>query len=110
MTEKKPGKQPADHQTKQLPPAPADRIRMITWEGHEYAIDPRAMDDLAFMELLADMESKPYLIAKVVAHILGPEQWARFKVDHADDAGRIASERVGEFFDVLNGELSALGN
>lgn len=104
-------KQPQDHlPAKTLPPAPADRIRMVTWEDHEYAIDPAVMDDLVFMELLADMETKPYLVAKVVARILGEKQWERFKANHADAEGRIASSRVGEFFDILNAELSALGN
>ena len=102
-------KKPQDHKQKQIE-APPDRVAMVSWEGHDYLIDPASMDDLVFMELLADMEAKPYLVAKVVAHILGADQWARFKVDHADEAGRISGERVGAFFDVMNAALEPLGN
>lgn len=104
-------RKPQDHlPAKTLPSAPADRVRMVTWEGREYSIDPQIMDDLVFMELLADMETKPYLVAKLVAKILGEEQWEQFKTNHADDQGRIPSARVGEFFDALNAALVALGN
>jgi hypothetical protein len=105
-----------------LPPAPADRVRMVTWEGHEYAVDPTVMDDVEVLELLADMEEKPYLFAKFVRLILGdeprkaedgsplPSQWESFKEDHKDANGRLTVTRLGEFMTVLNKELEALGN
>lgn len=98
---------PQDH----LPAKPpADRVRTVTWEDREYSIDPAALDDITFMELLSEMDTKPFYIAKVVAHMLGEEQWERFKREHADDNGRLSTSRVGEFFTVLNTELTALGN
>ena len=106
----------------QLPPAPVDRVRMVTWEGHEYAVDPMAMDDVIFMEWLGDMDENPALVAKVVRRLLGdeprkdekgeplPSQWQEFKENHKDEHGRIASQRIADFMDVLNKELTALGN
>jgi hypothetical protein len=93
-----------------LPPAPADRVRMVTWEGHEYAVDPAVMDDVAVLEILADMEEKPYLLVKMIRVLLGDEQWERFKENHKDESGRLTVTRVGEFMTILNKELEALGN
>ena len=93
-----------------LPPAPADRIRRVLWEGQEYAVDPRLFDDVEMMEILADMEDKPFLLVKFVRLLLGDEQWAALKANHKGEDGRMTVERLGEFMAVLNKELEALGN
>jgi hypothetical protein len=93
-----------------LPPPIPDRIRTVTWEGHEYSVDPTVMDDVVVMEILADMEEKPYLLVKFVHVLLGDEQWERFKEDHKDEQGRLTVTRLAEFMEILNKELEALGN
>ncbi len=92
-----------------LPPAPADRIRMVTWEGHEYSVDPTVLDDIEVLEILADMDEQPQLLAKLLKIILG-DQWEGFKQNHKDESGRLSVTRVGEFMNVLNAEITALGN
>ena len=92
-----------------LPPAPADRIRMVTWEGHEYAVDPTVLDDIEVLEILSEMDDQPQLLAKLLKIILG-DQWEGFKANHKDERGRFTVTHVGEFMNVLNAEISALGN
>ena len=119
-----PKKAPQDRQPKAatLPPPPADRIRTITWEGYEYSFDPRRMDDLEFMEIMGELEDKPYLIAKVIQYMLGAEQYAEFKANHSakvtlnDDGTEtreetpITSTRLQDFMTKLDAAVSALGN
>lgn len=93
-----------------LPPAPADRIRRVLWEGQEYAIDPTAMDDVEVLEILAEMDDKPFLLVKFVKHLIGDEQWERLKEEHKDAAGRLTVTRLGDFMTLVNKELEALGN
>ena len=82
-----PRKTPQDRQPpkKSLPPPPADRIRTVEWEGFEYSVDPRRFDSLDLMELLGELDEKPFLIAKVVRYMLGDEQYEQFKKNHGSE-------------------------
>ena len=89
---KKPGKQPQDRQPKAVEQAPpADQPREVEINGHSYTIDT-ARFDLAFQEL---MEDEKYVL--VLRHLLGREQWDRFKEENTNEAGLIDPSVLDDF-------------
>ena len=70
----------------------------VTYNGVDYVIERAVVDDVEFFELIAEMDSKPYMLTKIVAMLLGPEQYAAFKDANRDDAGRVSIDRLAEFF------------
>lgn len=101
MPETKKPKQPEDHQPK------ADarpKTQTVTLDGHDYQIDPARMDDLSVLELIEDEKWIGVLRA-----VLGPEQWAAFKTNHADEQGRVTGAKFSAILDELNA-AGGLGN
>lgn len=49
-------------------------ITGTTKSGFSFEIKESAIDDMEFMEMVADVEDNPVLVPKVIEHMLGKEQ------------------------------------
>ena len=100
---KKPGKQPSDHKPKaeaaevEEAKPPADLPRTVDINGTPYQIDPDRFD-LTYVEL---MEDEKYVL--VLRHILGDEQWGKFKDQFRNEKGLIPQEAFEHFNMVFEG-------
>lgn len=76
--------------------------------GFECTIDDTCLDDMRLVDALAEMESNPLLISKVVTMIMGDEgKKALYKHLEADD-GRVpvqsVTDAITELFEALGAE------
>lgn len=72
--------------------------------GFEYSIDDSALDDMEFVDLLADCEENPHHIGKLVEKLFGKEG-KKALYDHLRKNGRVpissVNEAVEETFNLL---------
>ena len=92
-------KQPQDHAVKAE--AKGEDL-VVSYNGVDYTIDRDVVDDVEFFELVAEMDSKPYMLTKVVETLLGAEQYAAFKDANRNDRGRVPIDCLAEFFNAAD--------
>lgn len=71
-------------------------VKGKTKSGFEFELDDEAMDDLEFVELLAESDMNPSVIPQIVKTILGEKQYAELKEHLRNDKGRIPMSAVDE--------------
>lgn len=49
-------------------------IRGTTKSGFQYNIDESRVDDMEFMEMIAEADDNPIVVPKVIEHMLGKDQ------------------------------------
>ena len=82
---------------------------MKTKSGFEFDIAPEALDDMELVDAIADMDSSPVGISKVLKIMLGNDERRRLYDHVRDDAGRVPASRVAaeleDIFSLLTDEL-----
>ncbi len=71
-------------------------VKGVTKSGFKFELDDEAMDDLEFVELLAESDMNPSVIPQIVKTILGEKQYAELKEHLRNDKGRIPMSAVDE--------------
>ena len=79
-------------------PEPAGRIVTVDHDGHTYTFDA----DEVTLDALEDFENQKYI--RAIRAIIGPEQWAEYKVRHPKAVD------LDRFMAALLGAAGALGN
>lgn len=79
-------------------PEEARDVRHVEFEGVGADIDMAAFDDLDLLDMIDDFQSGDFFkFKKILARILGEEQWARV-YEGLKDGGRVTATRASEFF------------
>lgn len=80
-----------------------DIVRGKTKSGFDFEIDKDAVNDMRFLDMLAELEEKPLLVSKVCLIMLGKEQKDRLYAFLEDENGRVPAEKfsdaIAEIFD-----------
>jgi len=66
-----------------------------TESGFEFKIDPDLLDDMEFIDLLAEASENGLLLSKVLAFMLGEEQ-KKALYEHLRVQGKVSRSRVDE--------------
>ena len=71
-------------------------IKGITKSGFSYELDETKLDDMELLDAIAEVDSNPLNISKVLKTILGEDQ-RKALYDHLrDDTGRVSVKAVTE--------------
>lgn len=71
-------------------------IKGITKSGFSYELDENKLDDMELLDAIAEVDSNPLNISKVLKTILGEDQ-RKALYDHLrDDTGRVSVKTVTE--------------
>lgn len=77
--------------------------------GFKFELDDEAMDDIEFVELLADAETSVTPIPKIATIALGKEQYKKLKDHLRNENGRVPvsviNEALSEMFENADAEI-----
>lgn len=71
-------------------------VKGETKSGFKFELDDEAMDDIEFVELLAESEENPSVIPKILKIVLGEKQYAGLKDHLRNDKGRVPMSAVND--------------
>lgn len=69
-----------------------------TQSGFEFEIDPEQLDDMEYVEKLAEIEENVLVLPKVIVMTLGEEGKKRLYDHLREDNGRVSVSKVSEEF------------
>lgn len=95
-------KQPQDHKKSAAQIEAENAVITVKHSGVTYKIERDSMDDVELMESLADLETNPLLLGRIVRKIVGEEQWDKFLSANRNDKGRVPSGKLGELFQSID--------
>lgn len=75
-----------------------EQIKGKTKAGFAFSIDPEAMNDMEFLENLADVEENPAKLPKLITALLGKEQKRALYDHYRDENGRVPVDAVSSAF------------
>lgn len=83
-------------------------IKGVLKSGFKFEMDDEAMDDIEFVELIAETEENATALPKLAKTMLGEKQYKALKDHLRNDKGRVPLESVSnaleEMFDVAGDE------
>lgn len=76
----------------------AEMIKGKTAAGFEYQIDPDSLNDMELMESIAEVETNPLKLPKVICSVLGKEQKAAFYEHYRNESGKVPVDVISAAF------------
>lgn len=73
-------------------------IKGKTAAGFAYEVDPEALNDMELLESMAEVDSNPLLLPKVIRSVLGDAQKAAFYDHYRNENGKVPVEVVSAAF------------
>ena len=67
----------------------ADMLKGKTAAGFAYEVDPDVLNDMELMESIADVDSNPLLLPKVIRSVLGDAQKVAFYNHYRAENGKV---------------------
>lgn len=78
-------------------------IKGVTSTGFIFVLDKKRLNNYELIELLAEIETRPHLIPKLLKLFLGDEQTARLKEHLREDDGTIPNDKISnEIANIFN--------
>ena len=76
----------------------AELLKGKTTAGFAYRVDPAALNDMELMENLAEVDSNPLLLPKVIRTVLGDDQKKAFYDHYRTENGKVPVDVISAAF------------
>lgn len=75
-----------------------EQLKGKTKDGFAYTIDPAVMNDMEFLEDLAEVDENPAKLPKLITKVLGKEQKKELYDHYRDENGRVPVDAISNAF------------
>lgn len=76
----------------------AELLKGKTTAGFAYRVDPAVLNDMELMENLAEVDSNPLLLPKVIRTVLGDDQKKAFYDHYRTENGKVPVDVISAAF------------
>ena len=76
----------------------AELLKGKTAAGFAYKVDPDVLNDVELMENLAELDSNPLLLPKVIRTVLGDAQKKAFYDHYRNKSGKVPADVISAAF------------
>ena len=75
-----------------------EQLKGKTKDGFAYTIDPEVMNDMEFLENLAEVDENPAKLPNLITNVLGQEQKKELYDHYRDENGRVPVDAISNAF------------